>query len=316
MMHSALSSNHDKKDHVEARTLLLERGVTVAKRCTMILVVLSVTKGIVGAMSGSIVLLADATHTVMDIFGSAVVWLGLRLSLREPTDRFPYGLYKAESICTLIVCIIMIITATEIMLDSAERLFAPSVIELRPLVIAVAFGSGIVSYFLAQYKEKTGRDINSQGLRAESKHSLADVFNAGLVCVSVLFTYIGISWIEPLAAMAISIFIVWVALKFGKDSVFSLMDVSPSLEMRNAINDTIAGTPSVMGVHALKIRRSGPFVFVEAHVEIDGSATVERAHAIVDEVEERLRRRFREVDSITIHVGMIHNEKNRISSSH
>jgi len=194
-------------------------------------------------------------------------------------------------------------------------LFVPSVIELRPLVIAVAFGSGIVSYFLAQYKEKAGRDINSQGLRAESKHSLADVFSAGLVCVSVLFTYIGISWIEPLAAMAISIFIVWAALKFGKDSIFSLMDVSPSLEMRNAINDTIAGTPSVMGVHALKIRRSGPFVFVEAHVEIDRSATVERAHDIVDEVEERLRRRFREVDSITIHVGMIHNEKNRISSS-
>ena len=313
MMHSGVSKNPDKNDHAEARPLL-QRGVTVARRSTMILVTISIVEGIVGAMSGSIALLADATHTVVDIAGSAIVWLGLRLSLREPTDQFPYGFYKAESICTLIVCIIMLITAAEIIRDSAERLFIPSIIELRLLVIAVALGSGIVSYFLAQYKERAGRDVNSQGLRAESKHSMADVFSSGLVCASVLFTYVGIAWIEPLAAIAISVFIAWAAFRFGKDSIISLMDVSTSPEMRNAINKTIAETPSVMGVHALKVRRSGPFIFVEAHVEIDGKATVERAHAVVDEVEERIRSEFSEVDSITIHIGMMHSEKNHSSS--
>ena len=75
----------------DSRRIRLQRGITVATRSTLVLVSLSVVKICVGVLSGSIALLADATHTVMDIAGSAVVWLGLRLSLRKPTDQFPYG---------------------------------------------------------------------------------------------------------------------------------------------------------------------------------------------------------------------------------
>jgi len=290
----------------EPRRMQLQRGITVAKRSTLVLVFLSATKVAVGLLSGSIALLADATHTVMDIAGSTVVWLGLRLSVREPTDRFPYGFYKAESICTLIVCVIMIFTGVEILMDSVGRLFTPSTILLRPVVIGVAVGSGLVSYWLAGYKESAGREINSQALRIESRHSFADVLNAALVCGSVLLTYLNVFWVEPLAAMVISGFILWAALRFGKDAIFSLMDVSPQPEMRKAIEETIVGTPAVLGVHAVKVRRSGPFVFVEAHVEVDGTKSVREAHAIAEGVEERVKSRFKEVDSVTIHVGMVH----------
>jgi cation diffusion facilitator family transporter len=288
----------------DAKRTLLQRGITVSRRSTFVLVVLSIAKVIVGLMSGSIALLADAAHTITDIAGSVIVWLGLRLSLRKPTDLFPYGFYKAESVCALIVCIIMILTGAEILRDSIERLYAPSVISLRPVVIAVAIGSGFVSYFLARYKERTGRGISSQGLRIESRHSFADVLNSGLVCGSVFFTYLGVSWVEPLAAVIISAFIFWAALTFGKDSIFSLMDVSPQPAMRKAIEDTILGTPEVKGVHALKVRRSGPFIFVEAHVEVDGRTSLEKAHSIADEVEDRVQEKFKEVDSATIHVGI------------
>jgi cation diffusion facilitator family transporter len=284
----------------------LQRGITVAKRSTLVLVFLSVTKVAVGLLSGSIALLADATHTVMDIAGSTIVWLGLRLSVREPTDRFPYGFYKAESICTLIVCVIMIFTGVEILLDSVGRLFTPSTILLRPVVIGVAVGSGLASYWLAEYKESAGRETNSQALRVESRHSFADVLNAALVCGSVLLTYLNVSWVEPMAAMVISAFILWAALRFGKDAIFSLMDISPQPAMRKAIEETMVGTPAVLGVHAVKLRRSGPFVFVEAHVEVDGTKSVREAHAIAEGVEERVKSRFKEVDAVTIHVGLVH----------
>ena len=293
----------------DVRTILLQRGIAVSRRSTFILVLLSVAKVTVGLLSGSIALLADATHTIMDIAGSAIVWLGLRLSLRKPTDRFPYGFYKAESICTLIVCIIMIFTGAEILRDSIERFHVPSVISFRPVVIAVAIGSGFVSYFLARYKEKAGRETNSQGLRVESRHSFADVLNSGLVCGGVLFTYLNVSRVEPLAAVIISAFILWAALTFGKDSVFSLMDVSPQPAIRKAIEDTIVGTPEVKGVHALRVRRSGPFIFVEAHVEVDGRTSVEKAHMIADEVQDRVQEKFKEVDSMSIHIGI--HEKHR-----
>jgi cation diffusion facilitator family transporter len=286
----------------------LQKGITASRRATLALVALSFAKGSIGIVSGSIALLADATHTVMDIVGSIVVWLGLRLSLRKPTDRFPYGFYKAESICTLIVCIIMVFTGAEIIRDSIEKLYAPSAISFRPVVIVVAVGSGLVSYSLARYKDKIGREINSQGLRIESRHSLIDVLNAGLVCGSVLFTYFNVRWVEPLAAVTISVFILWAAFTFGKDSIFSLMDVSPQPEMRKAIEETITSAPMVKGIHALKLRRSGPFVFVEVHVEVDRKTSVETAHAIGRNVQERVKKKFKEVDSMAIHVGMTHDK--------
>jgi len=79
--------------------------------------------------------------------------------------------------------------------------------------------------------------------------------------------------------------------------------------MRKAIEDTVVGTPEVKGVHALMVRRSGPFIFVEAHIEVDGRTSVEKAHMIADEVQDRVKRRFKEVDSVTIHIGMVHDEK-------
>lgn len=293
----------------DVKRILLRRGITVSERSTLVLVMLSAAKVAVSLLSGSMALLADAAHTIMDIAGSVVIWLGLRLSLRKPTDQFPYGFYKAESLCTLIVCIIMLFAGAEILWDSIGRFYAPSVISFRPVVIATAIASGVVSYLLAQYKERAGREINSQGLRAESKHSLTDVLNSGLVCGSVLFTYLDISWADPLAGVVISAFILSAAFKFGKDSVISLLDASPLPKMRKAIEQTIVDTSEVKGVHALKVRRSGPFVFVEAHVEVDGTISVERAHTIADDVQDRVKNAFREVDSMNIHVGMVHERR-------
>ena len=109
---------------------------------------------------------------------------------------------------------------------------------------------------------------------------------------------------EPLAAVIISAFVFWAALTFGRDSIFSLMDVSPQPAMRKAIEDTILSAPGVEGVHALRVRRAGLFILVEAHVEVDGRTSLEKAHLIADEVQERVQGKFREVDSVAIHVGI------------
>lgn len=288
------------------KALLLRKGIIASKRSTLILMLLSIVEGSVSFLSGSIALFADAIHTVMDIAGSAVVWIGLKLSLRAPTDRFPYGFYKAESISTLTVSIIVIFTGIEILRRSIEKLYVPSAISLRLIVIAVAIGSGLVSYVLARYKERVGREIESQALRVESKHSLTDVLNAGLVSGGVLFTYLNILWAEALAGLVISVFVVWSGVKFGKDAIFSLMDVSVEPAKRNEIKAAMITTPEVRGVHALKIRRSGPFMFAEAHVEVDRGTTVEKAHEIVNEVEKRVKQRVKGIDSITIHIGAVH----------
>ncbi len=293
----------------DSRASMLQKGIAASKRSSLVLVALSILEGGVSLLAGSIALFADTVHTVSDIAGSVLVWAGLRISLKRPTERFPYGFYKAESISALIVSIIILFTGIGILQDSMEKLFSPSVISFRILVIVVAIGSGLVSFSLARYKDRVGRETNSQALIVESRHSMTDVLNAVLVCSGVAFTYFNILWAEALAGFIIGLFILWSAFRFGKDSVFSLMDISVEPEIRTRIRDLMEKTPGVVGIHALKIRKSGPFMFAEAHIEVDKGTTVEAAHMIADTVENRVKNSVKTLDSVTIHIGLTHKQE-------
>ena len=128
----------------DSRMMLLQKGVTASIRSTVALIVLSIVEAGVSVLSGSVALLADAVHTLTDLVGSAIVWIGLRLSMKKPTDQFPYGFYKAESISALIVSIIIVFAGVEILGNSVDKFYSPSTISFRPLVIGVAIGSGPV----------------------------------------------------------------------------------------------------------------------------------------------------------------------------
>jgi divalent metal cation (Fe/Co/Zn/Cd) transporter len=84
------------------------------------------------------------------------------------------------------------------------------------------------------------------------------------------------------------------------------MDVSIEPEMKKEVERVMTNVLGVEGVHALRIRRSGPFLFAEAHLEVDKMLTVERAHQIAEEVEDTVKKRFEKIDTISIHIGVAH----------
>jgi len=104
----------------------LRKGERVAGRSVLAAIFLAVLKGLVGVLSGSIAVLADAVHSLSDVFGSVTVWIGLRLSQRKPTQEFPYGYYRAETLASLAVSIVILISGVQILVESGKRLAEPS----------------------------------------------------------------------------------------------------------------------------------------------------------------------------------------------
>jgi len=204
------------------------RGERAAWLSTLILLVLSVSKGTVALFSGSIALLADSIHSFADIFSSAAVWVGMRLIQRKPSERFPYGYYRAETFALLIVSITIVVSGILILNEAVVKLSEPSGVLFPSLVLIAAATSGAVSFFLGRYKKKVGSAIGSQSLIGEGQHSMVDVYTSLLVFAGVFFSSLGYPIAEILAGLAIGAYIIKVGAWFGKDAILSLMDVSLS----------------------------------------------------------------------------------------
>jgi cation diffusion facilitator family transporter len=300
------------KSRMSEKNQLYRKGERAAILSATILLAFSILKGIVSIISGSVALLADTIHSFADIFSSIAVWVGLRLIQKKPTETFTYGYYKAEALALLIVASTIVVSGTMILKEAVDKLFKPSVVVFPSVVLAVAAFSGVFSYFLGRYKKNVGSLIGSQSLISEGQHSFVDSYTSLVVFVGVLFSSLGYPIVEVLAGLIIGLYVMKVGLGFGKDSVLVLMDACLSPEKAREMKEIAEEVRGVSGVHDLRLRKSGPISFSDMHVEVQEDIPLEKALGISDEIEEKIRERFKDIESITIHVKTAQKQKIKI----
>ena len=208
--------------------LSFKKGEKAAKLSTIILLALGILRGIVSFTSGSVALLAGTIDSFSDVLTSIAVWAGLRIARKKPTERFPYGYYKAETFALLIVSTIIIVSSILIMVESFQKFFEVYVVSFLDIALVVSAVSTIVYYLLARYKTKVGHQIGSQALISEGLHSKIDVYTSLLVFLGVFLALIGFQFGEALIGFIIGAYVLARGLLFGKDAVLVLLDVSPS----------------------------------------------------------------------------------------
>jgi cation diffusion facilitator family transporter len=292
---------------------LLGKGEKAAKISAYVLAILTVLKGTAAVFSGSVALLAGTTDSFSDILSSIAVWAGLKIAKKKPTERFPYGYYKAETFALLVVSLIIVVSSALIMLESFEKFFEAGIILFSELALAAAALSAIVYYILAKYKGKIGRQIGSQALVSEGLNSMVDVYTSALVFVGVFLGSYGYQGVEALIGLMISGYVLGRGLLFGKDAALVLMDVSPSPQRAREIKEIAESVQGVKGTHEIRLRKSGPVFFGEMHVELKETLSLEKAHVLSEEIETNIKKRFPDMELMTVHVGLAHREKTKIA---
>jgi cation diffusion facilitator family transporter len=291
----------------------LRKGEKAAIYSSLTNLLLAILKGIIGILSGSIALIADSVHSFSDIVASLAVFIGLRLSQRKPDEMFPYGYYKIESFVSLIVSAIIIVTGIEIALESFNAFTNPTPIEMPLISLSVAAFSAVISFLLARYKEKVGRDIDSQALINDGKHSFIDIFSSLIVFVGISSSYLGFLSIEGISGILVAFLIVYMGLKLAKDDVLVLLDASMDPEKLNEIKLIAKGVEGVENVHDVKVRRSGPFVFAELHLETEKGLSVREASDITEKVKRTVKDEIRNLDTLTVQIEPYKKEKLRVA---
>ena len=253
----------------------------------------------VAIISGSVSLLAEGIHTVTDCVTSVAVWIGLKLSERH-SETFPYGLYKLENLIATAIGLLILFSAYELATEAIKQIGEGTTTLERPgLVLAVMIVTVVVMGVNAWYKNKVGKEENSPGLRADARHSLADLAGALAVVVGVGLQMAGVPYMDSIAALVVVLFLVWAGIGVAINGIKVLLDASVEKEVLDQTREIAEEHPGVRKVLAVEGRNSGSYRFISLSL-VPRTLDLGKANRIADEVKDEIHRKIPNVDRVRI----------------
>lgn len=254
---------------------------------------LTAFKIVVGLLTGSLGILAEAAHSGLDLMASGMTLLAVRVSARPPDRSHLYGHGKFENLSALSETLLLLITCGWVVWEAAHRLIQQRTdIEVNIWSFAAMITSIAIDYSRSRALARMGRKYNSQALEADALHFETDVWSSAVVIFGLLAVAIS-RWSprlaflrngDAVAALGVSVLVVWVSVQLGRRTIDALMDRAPQ-GMEDRIAGVVAAVPGVLDCHNLRIRYSGPRLFIDLHVLVDGSQSLTRAHQLTEVVE-------------------------------
>ncbi len=249
-------------------------------------VLLSIMKLIIGAVSNSVSITADATNNISDAGSSIVTLVGFRLSGKPADKDHPYGHARIEYISSLIISFLILLISFSIFKESITKIFNPEESIFSTATLVVLICSIIVKLWLAVFNQFLGKQINSKALEATAIDSRNDVITTAAVLIaSVISHFTGFN-LDGYMGVIVSVFIFISGINLVKETLDPLLGQPPTKEMLKAIESKILSYENVLGVHDLMVHSYGPNTyFASAHIEMDANIDVLVCHDIMDQIE-------------------------------
>lgn len=288
------------------RAKKIESVTTWGALCNMALAALKLVAGLVGR---SAAMVADAVHSLSDLVSDIIVIVFARVAAKEKDKSHDYGHGKFETLASLAVSLALLVAGVSMVGSSVKHIGA--ILHGEPaeapgaLALIAAAVSILVKEALFQWTARVGKKVSSQAMIANAWHHRTDAMSsvASLIGIGGAMA-LGGKWLilDPLVGAAISIFIIYIAVKIALPALNELTDASLPEETESEMEAIIAGVEGVRNIHAFKSRQSGPSSIVEAHIVVDPDATVSQAHKLTEIAEDRLRAKFGPELQVTLHV--------------
>jgi cation diffusion facilitator family transporter len=279
----------DAKDRHEANRAVAVSAVGLAAT--------GVVELLLAILTGSVGLLGDAIHNLSDVSTSAVVFLGFRMSNRPASERYPYGLERAEDLAGIGIAIVIWASAAFAGVESIRKLIEHGhTTDVGWGIVGAVIGI-LGNQVVARYKLRVGRRIGSATLLADAKHSWLDALSSAGALVGLIAVALGQRWGDPVAGLAITLFICHVGYEVTSDVVHRLADgVDP--EVIHAAEAAAGSVPGVVHAHA-RARWTGRTLRVEIEGWVDPNLTAREADSLGREVADAIAGQLPEAGSFT-----------------
>ncbi|WP_414468347.1 cation diffusion facilitator family transporter [Methanobacterium sp. ACI-7] len=266
-------------------------------------IILTTFNFIIGVLSGSSALIAEAAHTLSDILTSPIAFIGFKLGMKPSDDKHPYGYGRAEPIAGLIIVGFLLVVAYEILSEVYVKITVGGVLAAPDPIAAVMALAGImINLLMTQYIMKIGKKINSPALIADAHHQKVDIYSCVAIFMGVIGAQLGFPILDPLIAIFISILVLKTALHVARENIGNLIGKVGSNEILNNIESAALSVSGIYGVHDLKVNYIGSYASAELHVEANGSLTLKEAHRLAHMVQDCIVNEINIIRSASVHV--------------
>ncbi|MEG3072010.1 MAG: cation diffusion facilitator family transporter [Candidatus Syntrophopropionicum ammoniitolerans] len=243
-------------------------------------------KGFLAFLSGSTALLAETIHSASDLVASFATFIGIRISHLKG-KAFPFGLYKVENFVSLISAGFIFFGGYEI---AKESFFGSSSLELKNLLAFAGLTLiAIIIFLFSNYESRKAEELNSPGLKADSRRLYSDLASIIVVLLGLLGVWLGYSNFDRAAAIIVVIFIARAGWRILLDAMKSLLDASVETTTLDIIRNVVEADPRVKGIRSIIARNSGSVIFINLVITLNLKGLKE-AHEASEEIAASVRK--------------------------
>lgn len=281
--------------------------VTQAKNATWLAIsinfVLALIKGATGYIGNSYALIADAIESLTDVVSSSVVLIGLSVAARPPSEKYPFGRGRAETISGVVVSLFLFLAAVVIVVESIREIITPHHAPAWYTLI-VLIGVVVTKELLYRLTKRTSSSTESFALQSDAAHHRSDVLTslAAFIGISVaLILGPGYESADDWAALIAAAIIIFNAFVLMKTAFGELLDHSDP-RLVSLVREIARSVPEVFGTHKCRVRKVGFDTYVDLDVLVDGDMSVRDSHRLAHIVQDEIREKLPLVTKVLVHI--------------
>lgn len=279
--------------------------------CSILSIVCNITlvifKFIIGLITNSIAIQADALNNLSDVGSNLASLFGFKLANKHPDAEHPYGHGRIEYIAGLIIAFLILMVGLQSLRDSVLKIITPQKVVFTYVALIILIFSILIKLWMASFNRYVAKMINSATLQAASQDSLNDVLATFATLISLLLSLVTDLPIDGIIGAVVSIIVLKAGIEIFKDTVDPLLGMAPDKELIKDIESYVLSFPTVLGIHDLMMHDYGPGRrFLTLHVEVDSGVNIMTTHDEMDIIERAILDKYHILT--TIHMDPIDNE--------
>lgn len=275
--------DYDKKKEPAVRTAYGKLAGWVGIFCNIILFI---AKFLIGILSGSVSISADAINNLSDASSNIISLLGFKMGSKPADQDHPYGHARYEYLAGLFVAVLIMVIGVELLKTSINKVRNPEPVEFSWVLCVVLLLSILVKAWMLFFNRYMGREIQSETLLATAADSRNDVITTAVVLAASLISHYTSLDLDGWMGILVGLFILYSGFGLIKDTLDPLLGKAPDPELVQYIQQKIMGYEGVLGTHDLMVHDYGPGrLFASVHVEMAAESNVIESHDIIDTIE-------------------------------
>ncbi|MDX9713863.1 MAG: cation diffusion facilitator family transporter [Dissulfurispiraceae bacterium] len=273
------------------KVLLLTLGLNLA---------VSTAKIIYGYLTSSVAMISDGYHSLFDGVSNIAGLIGVAISSIPPDKSHPYGHRKYETVFTIFIGVLMLITCFEIF----KKVYSSFTGVSEPVVTTASFVIMLitisVNLFVSTYERRKGEELESEFLIADSKHTQSDIYISCGVITSFILIKSGVPYADPVIGSLVGLLVAKAGYEIIKESTEVLVDAAGADIQK--IREIACNVQGVKDCHAIRARGSKGHVFIDLHILVDPFMTVRESHLITEETEHQIKTQLPDIVDVVIHI--------------